>query len=151
MNTEISKMKKEDLLKIIGKMKKNDLVNIIINKIGGRKETIKINQIILSPGIKNFILEKKRNFNTKNLIFNDMSTGNLIQSKKDKIMSLSIDEFKRLLEENPPKVSYDYSNEAYNENTNTNYVIHYYKIVDGRHRIARAIIEGIKEITVNSV
>jgi hypothetical protein len=151
MNTEIGKMKKEDLLKIIGKMKKNDLVKIIINKIGGRNEKININQIILSPGIRDFILEKKRNCKINNFIFNNTSSGNLIKGKKDKIMSLSKDEFKTLLEENPPKVSYDSSNEKYDENTNNYFPIHYYKIIDGRHRIARAIIEGIKEITVNIV
>jgi hypothetical protein len=35
MDIELKKMKKEDLLKIIGKMKKNDLVNIILSKAGG--------------------------------------------------------------------------------------------------------------------
>jgi predicted ATPase len=136
MNTEIGKMKKEDLLKIIGKMKKNDLVNIIINKIGGNKLIqISIDQIIISPAIKKVILEEKQNFN--NSKFNLSNTGFGL-SRMNNIKKLSYTNFQDLITRDPPKVKFHHNNNG----------IDYYKIMDGRHRIARSIIDGMHEINV---
>ena len=69
MDTELKKMKKNDLLKIISKMKKNDLINIIVNKIGGEN-----NLHNTKNAIRQYIVfdEKKlKNSNKNNVMAND--------------------------------------------------------------------------------
>ena len=75
MDKELKKMKKEDLLKIIGKMKKNDLVNIIVNKVGGE------NGLQNSKNaIRKYIVfdEKKLQNNTHN--YNVMANDNIYEN-----------------------------------------------------------------------
>lgn len=98
---------------------------------------ININQIVLTVQIVNAILQYEPNKKINNQVVND---GTFRLSRMESIMEFK--DYKNALIDDPIQVkkSYDYKN-----NTEI------YIIINGRHRIARAILEDINELPVNII
>jgi hypothetical protein len=93
MNTELQKLKKNDLLKIISKMKKIDLIKVINNKIGGNDQNIinETNNAIRKPlSINNSInpndLKKLNSTSyTNNSMANDSQYNTIYKKNNNKL------------------------------------------------------------------
>lgn len=98
---------------------------------------IDIKQIVLTVQIVNAILQYDPDKKIQNKVISD---GTFRLSRMESIMDFK--DFKNALIDDPiqVKMSFDYK-------TNTEI----YNIINGRHRIARAILENIKELPVNII